>query len=282
MSFSTVKKSALSFGDQIGIGGFSTVYKATWRQSLWKRKEVAVKRLHIFQPKEVEIMSKLDHVNIVKLLGVVAEKPDYYLILEFCSGGSLREYLNMRQGKRLKENQLYDWMKQAALPIQYLKKMGVVHKDIKSPNYLIAEDNILKLTDFGISKELKATMSYATDSASCQWMAPELMKELILSPTYDIFLYGVVVWELYTTEAPFKGLEPQVVIMRVCGDDQRLPIPADCQKLIANLIKQCWECDWKKTTKYGQCTNCGKNTLILHFMPIICRNKRKVCTFYSH
>ena len=246
MAFSKVKKSALSFGDQIGIGGFSTVYKATWKQSLWKRQEVAVKRLLIFQPKEVEIMSKLDHPNIVKLLGVVEEKPDFYLIVEFCSGGSLREYLDKRQGKRLPEKQLYDWMKQAALSIEYLKKMGVVHKDIKSPNYLIANGNILKLTDFGISKELEATMSNATESASCQWMAPELMKELILSPTYDIFSYGVVVWELFTTETPFKGLEPQVVVMRVCGDNQRPPIPADCPKRVTDLMRECWESDWKK------------------------------------
>ena len=240
MSYSKVSKSALTFGDEIGIGGFSTVYKATWRQ------EVAVKRLHIFQPNEVEIMSKLNHPNIVRLLGVVQEKPDFYLILEFCNGGSLREYLDKRKGERLPANQLYDWMKQAALPIQYLQKMGVVHKDIKSPNYLVAEGNILKLTDFGISKELQATMSNATESASCQWMAPELMKEMILSPTYDIFSYGVIVWELFTTDTPFKGLEPQVVVMRVCGDNQRPPIPADCPKHVADLIRQCWQGDWKK------------------------------------
>ena len=246
MAFSKVKKSALSFGDQLGIGGYSAVYKATWRQSLWKRQEVAVKRLLVFHPKEVEIMSKLDHTNIVKLLGVVEEKPDFYLILELCSGGSLRQYLDKRQGQRLPEDQLYDWMKQAALPIQYLKKMGVVHKDIKSPNYLIANGNILKLTDFGISKELEATMSNATESASCQWMAPELMKEMILSPTYDIFAYGVVVWELFTTKSPFKGLEPQVVVMRVCGDDQRLPIPDDCPISVSHMIRECWQGNWKK------------------------------------
>ena len=173
-------------------------------------------------------MSKLDHPNIVKLLGVVEERPDFYLILEFCSGGSLREFLDQRQRQRLPKNQLFDWMKQAALPIQYLKKEGVVHKDVKSPNYLITKGNILKLTDFGISKELEATMSNATESASYQWMAPELLKDLVLSPKYDIFSYGVVVWELFTTEAPFKGLEPQVVVMRVCSDNQRPPIPADC------------------------------------------------------
>ena len=245
MAYSKVNKSALTFGKQIGIGGCGTVYKATWRQRLfWQQdmQEVAVKRLLKFQPKEVEIMSKLDHQNIVKLLGVVEDKPDFYLILEFCSGGSLRESLDKREGKRLPENQLYDWMKQAALPIQYLHKMGVVHKDVKSPNYLIAEGNILKLTDFGISKELEATMSNATESASCQWMAPELMKELILSPSYDIFSYGVVVWELYTTVTPSKVLKRQVVVM---GDNQRLKIPGDCPKPIADMIRQCWESDYK-------------------------------------
>ena len=120
--------------------------------------------------------------------------------------------------------------------------MGVVHKDVKSPNYLIANGNILKLTNFGITKDLEVTISNATESPSCQ------RKELILLPTYDMLAYGVVVWELFTTEAPFKGLEPEVVVMRICGDDQRLPIPDDCPKHVADIICECWQGDWGRRT----------------------------------
>ncbi|XP_072041377.1 uncharacterized protein [Amphiura filiformis] len=246
MAYLKVKRSALTFGTVLGVGGFGTVYQATWKQSLWKRQEVAVKKLHIVNPSEVEIMSKLDHPNIVKLLAVVDESPDYFLIMELCTCGSLRSFLDQRKGKRLPLDQLCDLAKQAALPLKYLREMKILHKDVKSPNYLIADGNVLKLTDFGISKNLKETMSNATQSASYPWMAPELMKDLKLSPTYDIHSYGVVVWELLTLEVPFQGLEPQVVVMRVCRDDERPPIPLDCPPPIADLLKKCWELDWRK------------------------------------
>ena len=113
--------------------------------------------------------------------------------------------------------------------------MGVVHKDIKSSNYLISDDNILKLTDFGITKDLEANKS-----PSCQ------REELIFLPTFDILAYGVVVWELFTTATPFKGLEPHVVVMRVCADDQRLPMPDDSPKYVADMIRQCWQGDCEK------------------------------------
>ncbi|XP_072021831.1 uncharacterized protein [Amphiura filiformis] len=246
MAYLKVKRSALTFGRELGEGGFSTVYQATWRQSILKRQEVAVKRLLKVNPSEVEIMSKLYHPNIVKLLAVVEESPDYFLIMVLCTGGSLRSYLNQRHGKRLPLDKLCDLAKQAALPLKYLREMGILHKDVKSPNYLIADGNVLKLTDFGIAKNLKETMSDATQSASYPWMAPELMKDLKLSPTYDIHSYGVVVWELLTLEVPFQGLEPQVVVMRICGDNERPPIPPDCPRPIADLLRKCWEVDWRK------------------------------------
>ncbi|XP_072041659.1 uncharacterized protein [Amphiura filiformis] len=246
MAYLKVKRSALTFGPELGEGGFSTVYQATWRQSLLKRQEVAVKRLYRVNPSEVEIMSKLDHPNIVKLLAVVDESPDYFLIMELCTGSSLKSYLDQRQSKRLPLYQVCDLAKQAALPLKYLREMEILHKDVKSPNYLIADGNILKLTDFGIAKNLKETMSNATQSASYPWMAPELMKDLKLSPTYDIHSYGVVVWELLTLEVPFQGLEPQVVVMRICSDNERPPIPPDCPRPIADLLRKCWEVDWRK------------------------------------
>ncbi|XP_072042552.1 mitogen-activated protein kinase kinase kinase 20-like [Amphiura filiformis] len=246
MAYLKVKRSALTFGPELGEGGFSTVYQATWRQSILKRQEVAVKRLHKVNPSEVEIMSKLDHPNIVKLLAVLDESPDYFLIMELCTGGSLRSYLDQRHGNRLPLDQLCNLAKQAALPLKYLREMEILHKDVKSPNYLIAKGKILKLTDFGIAKNLKETMSNATQSASYPWMAPELMKDLKLSPTYDIHSYGVVVWELLTLEVPFQGLEPQVVVMRICGDNERPPIPPDCPQPIADLLRKCWAVDWRK------------------------------------
>ena len=175
--------------------GFGVVYKV-----LWKKQEVAAKQLSKEEGKrEAEILSKLDHPHIIKLLGVVEDKFEVYLILKLCKGGTLREYLDTHRGLRLGPL-FYDWAKQAIRPIEYLKKNNLIHKDIKSPNYLISAGNILKLADFGLAKNVDATISRATETASYRWMAPELLKDNILSPTYDIHAYGIVGWELWTTD----------------------------------------------------------------------------------
>ncbi len=122
----------------------------------------------------------------------------------------------------------------------------MVHKDVKSPNYLITKDFILKLCDFGLAKEMDATITSATETASYPWMAPELLKHNVLSPTYDIFAFGVVVWELWTTDIPFENCEAVNIMYRICQENERPPIPPDCPKPIANLMKWCWETDWKK------------------------------------
>ena len=84
----------------------------------------AAKRIHGIlaeNKREAQILPSLDHANIVRLLGVVDEGIDFFLILEYCEGGSLREYLNRRKEQRLGQ-QFYDWAKQAAKPIEHLKK----------------------------------------------------------------------------------------------------------------------------------------------------------------
>ncbi|XP_072051431.1 mitogen-activated protein kinase kinase kinase 7-like [Amphiura filiformis] len=124
--------------------------------------------------------------------------------------------------------------------------MEYIHKDVKSPNYLIAEGNILKLADFGLAKKSAITIKNATERASLPWMAPELMTDEVLSPFYDIHAYGVVVWELWTTEIPFEGSDAPNTIWRICNDGERPVIPPDCPKALADLMRQCWDKDWHK------------------------------------
>ncbi|XP_072016781.1 mitogen-activated protein kinase kinase kinase 20-like [Amphiura filiformis] len=241
-----IKRSDLNFVKQIGEGGFSSVYQMTWIHPSLGPIETAAKKLIKRDVRELDIMSGLDHPNIVKLLGVVDEQMDFMLILELCDKGSLRSYLQELKGKRLSDDQFYDWAEQAARPLEYLRQKCIIHKDVKSPNYMITKENNLKLGDFGIAKNLDQTMNNATETASFRWMAPELLTQNVLSPKYDIFAYGVVLWELRTGKYPFEGQESQVVTWEVCQLNKRLPIPDDCPQPIKDLMKRCWEGDWRR------------------------------------
>ena len=87
----------------------------------------------------------------------------------------------------------------------------------------------------------------ATARATYAFMAPELMTEEKLSPTYDIFAFMVVVWELWTTQIPFEDSQSDYnILYRVCVLDERLPIPPDLPKPLADLMKQCWDKDRTK------------------------------------
>ena len=171
---------------------------------------------------------------------------DFMLVLELCTGGSLMSYLKERKGKHLSEKEFYDWAEQAARPLEYLRQNKLVHKDVKSPNYMITSENTLKLGDFGLAKYINQTIGNATETASYQWMAPELLAKGILSPKYDIFALAVVLWELWTGKFPFEGLASQVIAWKVCHENERLPIPDDCPKPIQDLMRQSWLTDWKK------------------------------------
>ncbi|XP_072026676.1 mitogen-activated protein kinase kinase kinase 20-like [Amphiura filiformis] len=164
--------------------------------------------------------------------------------MELCHKGSLRSYLNKMNGEKLAVKHFFEWSRQAAQPIKYLKEMKIIHKDIKSPNYLITHDNILKLCDFGSAKMIEITINNATMTASYAWMAPELLRDGTLSPSYDIYSFGVVIWELWTALAPFYGMEPQFIVWRICNDDEKPAIPDDCPKPLADLMKSCWQTDW--------------------------------------
>ena len=161
----TIKQSDLQFHGVVGRGGFGDVHRATWHEKGNVSRQVAVKDLHSSTDEtELHMLTKLQHPNIIKLFGYVKEPSDklrgavdFMLVLEFGPGGSLRDYLNKSEKEcPISTELLFDWMKQATLPIQYLKKRNVQHRDIKSPNYIITDGMILKLCDFGIAKEVKS------------------------------------------------------------------------------------------------------------------------------
>ncbi|XP_072047630.1 mitogen-activated protein kinase kinase kinase 20-like [Amphiura filiformis] len=241
-----IKRSDLKFGKQIGEGGYSSVFQMTWISPSLGPIQIAAKRLNKRDVRELEIMSGLDHPNIVKLLGVVDEEIDFMLILELCDRGSLRSHLQELNAGHLSEKQFYDWAEQAARPLQYLRQKRIIHKDVKSPNYMITAENNLKLGDFGIAKNIAQTIDNATETASYPWMAPELLSENILSLEYDIFAFAVVLWEMRTGKFPFQGLESQVIAWKVCQLNERLSIPEDCPQAIKELMMRCWETDWTK------------------------------------
>ncbi|KAF3858431.1 hypothetical protein F7725_011632 [Dissostichus mawsoni] len=151
----------------------------------------------------------MSHKNIIQFYGAVLESPNYGIITEFASGGSLYEYLSSEQSEEMDMEQIMTWAIQIAKGIHYLHAeapVKVIHRDLKSRNVVMTADRTLKICDFGASKFLSHT-THMTVVGTFPWMAPEVIQSLPVSETCDTYSYGVVLWEMLTREVPFKGFE---------------------------------------------------------------------------
>ena len=184
-SLRLIELDSLSVGKMLGSGGFGEVY-----QGELDSKKVAIKKLmassrgdalHEFV-KEVDVLGKLKHRNIIELIGVVIGRDAQYLVLEFAALGSVFDYVHKRDsnGRRRQLSWPLAWRiaLDAARGMAYLHSFDppILHRDLKSQNLLLTAKYRTKLCDFGLSrvKSLTKTMSRI---GTVQWVAPEVLRE---------------------------------------------------------------------------------------------------------
>ena len=209
--------------------------------------KVAVKKCISMERKELEILAKLNHPNIIPLLGVCDKEPDFFLILELCHSTLYCYLYEDKDNKPLSEDEAFTLAKQVATGLKYLREEKILHRDVKSPNILIAGDFTAKLADFGLAKDIEQTITTATTSGSLKWMAPEVLTHCKLSPEYDIYSFGIVLGELVSRQVPFSHYTNRnAIIFAVCSKDERPPIPEECSLEITRLIARCVDKDRTK------------------------------------
>ncbi|XP_030642778.1 mitogen-activated protein kinase kinase kinase 20 [Chanos chanos] len=249
-SFVRIKTDDIQFYENCGGGSFGSVYRARW---ISQDKEVAVKKLLKFE-KEAEILSVLSHRNIIQFYGAILEEPNYGVVTEYASRGSLYEYLSSAASEDMDMKQVMMWAVDIARGMHYLHceaPVKVIHRDLKSRNVVMTADKVLKICDFGASKFHSHT-THMSLVGTFPWMAPEVIQSLPVSDTCDTYSYGVVLWEMLTREIPFKGLEGLQVAWLVVEKNERLTVPSSCPASFASLLKSCWLTDPKDRPVFKQ------------------------------
>lgn len=249
-SFVQIKFDDILFYENCGGGSFGSVYRARW---ISQDKEVAVKKLLKIE-NEAEILSVLSHRNIIQFYGAIVEAPNYGIVTEYASGGSLYDYLSSDESEEMDMGQIMTWAAEIARGMHYLHSeapVKVIHRDLKSRNVVLTADKVLKICDFGASKFLTHT-THMSLVGTFPWMAPEVIQSLPVSETCDTFSYGVVLWEMLTREIPFKGLEGLQVAWLVVEKNERLTIPSGCPVSFAELMRKCWATDPKERPVFKQ------------------------------
>ncbi|XP_072042860.1 uncharacterized protein [Amphiura filiformis] len=233
--------------EEIGKGAYSRVFAAVYKNSSGQMCKAAAKKIKTssMQHREIQSMRQLDHKNIIKFYGVyIVGMNETYILMELAERKDLRCFLNRYRVEkpnpvRLPRGLVWKWVTEAASALDYLHALHQSHCDIKSLNYLVMLDYTLKLGDLGHIN--------TKGGGTCRWMAPEVISmQLMRSPKSDVFSFGIVVWEIVTTEIPFFMIIGDFKIMRAICDGKRPEIPDDCPSELKYLMQSCWEADYNK------------------------------------
>lgn len=196
----------------IGEGGMANVYLA--KDTILDR-NVAIKVLRgdlsgdekfvrRFQ-REALSASSLSHPNIVEIYDVGEDNGDYFIVMEYVNGLTLKQLLKKR-GK-LTTSEVIDIMLQITSAMGVAHDSLIIHRDLKPQNILIEDDGGIKITDFGIAMALNATQLTQTNSAmgSVHYFSPEQASGKGASLKSDVYSLGIMMYELLTGSLPFKG-----------------------------------------------------------------------------
>ncbi|CAH1647414.1 unnamed protein product [Spodoptera littoralis] len=217
----------------LGAGAQGIVFGGQYRGEL-----VAVKQLRDKNDCNIKHLRKLNHENIVQFKGISTNGPSACIIMEFCQYGPLFEYIH--SGSSFLPSQILKWAKEIAQGMAYLHSHKIIHRDLKSPNVLIADNLVVKVSDFGTSREWNDVSAVMSFTGTVAWMAPEVIRHEPCSERVDVWSYGVVLWELLTQEVPYKNLETHAIMWGVGTDTIALPVPSTMPGSMQLLMNQCW------------------------------------------
>ena len=233
---------------QIGVGGMGIVYSAMYPKN---NKKVAIKVLApglISDPKllkrferEIEILKRLDHPNIVKYFGGGTHGDQRWYAMEYIDGGSLQQVLKKR--KRLSWEQTVHVGRQVSSALEHAHNAGIIHRDLKPANLFLSKKGRLTLGDFGIARDTEATALTAAGKTvgTYAYMAPEQIQAgFPITGKTDLYALGCLLYEVIVGETPFKSDNPMDMLMQHLNDDpynvcEKVP---DCPVWLDQLIER--------------------------------------------
>lgn len=236
---------------EIGQGGMGAVYLAV--DKLLNRK-VAIKELKMDDHKkkdpdaysvtikrfqrEAQILAQLNHKNIVSVYDVIEQNGSQYIIMEFLDGKDLEQILEQLGGV-MPMDQAASIMSDTCLALDYIHQRSIIHRDIKPSNIFILDDGVVKLTDFGVTKDLNS-MTMTVDGSlvgTIAYASPE-QDSRELDGRSDVFSLGVVLYEIVTGQKPFTGDTIASVLLKIATKEPTKPseINPKIHKMLENII----------------------------------------------
>nr|GMD91312.1 serine/threonine-protein kinase CTR1 [Ipomoea batatas] len=241
----------LHIKERVGAGSFGTVHRAEWNGSDVAVKVLTLQDFHDDQLREflreVAIMKRVRHPNVVLFMGAVTKRPHLSIVTEYLPRGSLYRLIHRpAAGEMLDQRRRLRMALDVAKGINYLHCLSppVVHWDLKSPNLLVDKNWTVKVCDFGLSRfKANTFISSKSVAGTPEWMAPEFLRGEPSNEKSDVYSFGVILWELVTMQQPWSGLCPAQVVGAVAFQNRKLSIPQNISPILASLMEACWDDD---------------------------------------
>jgi len=240
--------------NKIGEGSYGAVYLA---YNLYTKQKVAIKRIvksdenkidELELKNEINILKKLDHPNILKIIEFYSSEHSYYIITDYCANGELYDQIKYKYN----ENQLAVLFYQVLSGIAYLHTNNIVHRDLKLENILITEIETdkktndryfwIKIIDFGTAKFFDKNKKEKSVVGSSYYIAPEVLKKSY-NEKCDTWSIGVILYMLIVGRAPFDGADDEEILTNIkkgqynSNHKKLLESSEEVQDLVKNLLQ---------------------------------------------
>ncbi|KAL4432954.1 hypothetical protein ABPG74_014468 [Tetrahymena malaccensis] len=192
--------------------------------------------------REIAILNKLDHSNIIKLYQTIDTRSSVNLVMEYISSQSLRQFMKAQEGRQLDERYARLIFKQLVSAVQYCHEWEVIHRDIKLENVMLDINNNhqIKLIDFGFAIRIPSDKKLNIFCGTPSYMSPEITKkrEYFGKPA-DVWSLGVVLYALVCGRFPFKGKDDNDLFRKIQSGDFKIPgnVSQSATRLINKLLK---------------------------------------------
>ena len=230
--------------ETIGEGAFGKVklgiHKPTKQEvaiKIFEKKNLSSPQDLLVFKKEISILKKLNHPNIIKIYNLLEDESNYYIIMEYALKGDLFNYIVSK--KKLEEKEASYFYCQLILAIEFLHNLGITHRDLKPENLLIKDNNLLTIIDFGLSGECPNNQLLSTPCGSPSYAAPEM----ILGKKYnglntDIWSSGIILYAMVCGHLPFEDNDQEKLYKNILTLNYDLPnfLSENCKDLIKKIL----------------------------------------------
>ena len=266
---------------KLGQGAFGAAYKVMKIEdnSIYVIKRIEIKNAQKKElesiKKEAQILSKIKSEYVVRYYDSFQDKDSFNIIMEFCDGLDLRNFINEhRESKQyINESLIFYIILHICLGLKEIHDQNLIHRDLKPDNLFISGDNSIKIGDFGISKQLQSENEYAkTQTGTMIYMAPEIINGEKYNNKVDIWSLGCIIHELCTLNYCFHSNSIRGLITNISESNHERINEKIYSKQLQNLIDLLLIPDYKKRPDIKQVIKYVKNCIkdiIMETMTIV-------------